>query len=344
MLSRCGMQRGDSQYTSLTANAVQSVGWKQQAVRLTVIHTIVGRAAMTVAEQVRKLTSSARATSYDTPNPGEESEFGLDTGKDELANELEQMRASLAEREASLIRAKQWIKYLAERGVELEQQVARQVDTPPIRKEDIEALAAQSAAADKQAVELEVELGSARQELVRQGHQNRSLQTSLNLIVTENSRLSLRLTESEAALDKAYDKCRSEINTLNTLLEATLSRAIAAEKMLVELRQSSLACTDEKGIEQLQKPPLIEYPAERVAQLETELDLVKTQRKLRELDLQLQWARKERTVPEATCENARANCPKLRCELDCDVRFTGEYSERTKVRCTEMLLANILTP
>jgi hypothetical protein len=99
------------------------------------------------------------------------------------------------------------------------------------------------------------------------------LQTSLDLVV--NSRLSTRLAEAEAAivqaqsqLDllnaslvevhaernrraaaavKARETQRTETNALNARLEAASSRAIGAEKLLVEARQSLIARTEENN-------------------------------------------------------------------------------------------------
>lgn len=178
----------------------------------------------------------------------------LETTKVELTNELEPARAKLAE---------------------LEQQLAREVAAARILKDHSDALAAHGAAADKRVAELEGELGAVREQLVLRENENRSLQTSLDQIVGENSRMTRRLAESDVAADKARhqqeqmktalaaveaerakfaaaieetnERRQTETNTLNTRLEAMSSRAVAAEKLLAEVRQSLLARTEESN-------------------------------------------------------------------------------------------------
>jgi len=324
---------------------------------------------MTVAQQVRRLSSFKKAM-YHSGTSGAELERGLETAENELANELEQARAKLAEREKALTHAKHWIEYLAKKGAELEQQVARETPGSQTLKEHVEALTAQTAAADKRIAELEGELGSVREALVFRENENLSLRTSLDSIVSENWRLFRRLTESEAAVDEANEKRRTETNALNTRFEAMSSRAVAAEKLLAdvrhaamkllaEVRQSLPARISEKRTSerrvvdgtvargavdkkhgQLQNSLLIKLPAELVALLNAEGDLVNGPKGNKEFDYQPQY---ERPVAEGAREKARANCAELRCESEIDLRHNGEYSERAKMRHTEMLLASIFT-
>ena len=112
-----------------------------------------------------------------------------------LATQAELMRAKLAK---------------------FERQVAREPAAAEILNEHVETLAAQTVAADKRVVELEGEVDSAREELFFRENENHSLQTSLGLIVSEKSRLSHRLTESDSAVDKA----RSQLDQKKTALTA----------------------------------------------------------------------------------------------------------------------------
>jgi hypothetical protein len=312
---------------------------------------------MAAAKQVRRLNWATD----DTQVSGGESELGSEAGKDELTNELERTRAELAERDTALTRAKQWIKYLAERGAELEQRGARESPTPQIPKEHVEAaLDVQSAATDKRIAELEGELDSARQGLVLRECENRSLQASLNLIVNENSRLSRRLAESEASVEELNEKRRIETNTLNTRLTAMSLRAVAAEKLLAETPQGLLGRIDEKRVaerwtvdstgahrevdrkfDQVPRPLSIKFPAERAALLEAEAELVEVRRKIKELDFRLQCERKERALAEHTRERSRTNCVELHCKLGNDAKQFGVHSEQ-EVHYTQALLANIL--
>jgi crescentin len=122
-------------------------------------------------------------------------------------------------------------------------------------------LTAEAEAADKRAAGLEIELGATR-DLLR-GERD---------VAAENARVSKSLTEMDAALEDARarikfletalvaaeaectrvaaeasaataagEKRESESDTLNGLLEAMLSRAITAEKMLADARQRLLA-------------------------------------------------------------------------------------------------------
>jgi chromosome segregation ATPase len=136
----------------------------------------------------------------------------LETSKTELANanELEPTRAELAE---------------------LEQQTARETAAEWIlnaRRETLAARAARAAAADKRIAELEGDLGSAREQLDLRDNENHSLQSSLDLIVSENSRLSGRLTESEAAGNAAGEEARSKLQQT----KAALATADAERKKL----------------------------------------------------------------------------------------------------------------
>jgi crescentin len=105
--------------------------------------------------------------------------------------------------------------------------------------------------------------------------ENRSLQTSVDQLVEENSRLQRRVTDSEAAVEKtltqlgqmqtavrsaetergritgalaeANDKRQVETNTLSTRLEAMSSRAVTAEKLLAEVRGNLLSRTEDNN-------------------------------------------------------------------------------------------------
>lgn len=94
-----------------------------------------------------------------------------------------------------------------------------------------EPLAVQAEATDRRIGELEAELDSAREKLAILENQNLSLQTSLDLIARENLRLSHRLTESNATVDKA----RLQIERIKTVLRA----AEAERKILVAERDPS---------------------------------------------------------------------------------------------------------
>jgi chromosome segregation ATPase len=316
---------------------------------------------MIVAEQVRRLSSITPAAYRDRTSSAE-FEREPETDKSEFANELEQTRAKLAERDTALIRANQWIEYLAERGAELEQQVARDTPGLQILTEQAEALAAQFTAANKRVADLEGELGAAREGLFVQESENRSLQTSLNFLVSENSRLCGRLTELEVMIDEANETHRTETNTLNTYLEAVLTRALAAEDLLAEVRQGLLTRLEEKRAvehkvvvdrtsarnktddepEQPQKSFLTKLPAVRVTQSAPTVDFPKIREKIKALDFQLQCKFNKHAVAEGACGNPGMDCAELRDKLENDVGRDGKYSKQAEVRHTQELLATIL--
>jgi chromosome segregation ATPase len=121
---------------------------------------------------------------------------------------------------------------------------------------------------------LAAELGLLRDEIAQRENENSSLQTSLNLVVLENAHLSSLRAETDAALaqvqsqldlvsasltrvqaerDKlaavveARERQRAETNALNARCEAASSRALAAETLLAEVRQSLTARTEENN-------------------------------------------------------------------------------------------------
>ena len=178
----------------------------------------------------------------------------LEADKADLAAELEPARARITELDAELARETAAVRMLSEHK---------------------RALSKHSAAADKRLAELEDLLGAASEKLAIGADENRTLQTSLDQLVEENSRLQRRVTDSEIAVEKALtqvsqlqaalksaegerarlttalaeanDKRQVETNTLSTRLEAMSSRAVTAEKLLAEVRQSLLSRTEDNN-------------------------------------------------------------------------------------------------
>jgi crescentin len=175
----------------------------------------------------------------------------LEADKADLAAELEPARARITELESAL---------------------ARETATARMLNEHKQALSKHSAAADKRIAELEGLLGEASEKLAMGADENRTLQSSVDQLVEENSRLQRRVTDSEMAIEKALtqvsqlqtalkaaeaergrltaalaeanDKRQVETNTLSTRLEAMSSRAVTAEKLLADVRQNLLSRTE----------------------------------------------------------------------------------------------------
>jgi crescentin len=175
----------------------------------------------------------------------------LEADKADLVAELEPARARITELEGAL---------------------ARETATARMLNEHKQALSKHNAAADKRIAELEGLLGEASEKLAMGADENRTLQSSIDQLVEENSRLQRRVTDSEMAIEKALtqvsqlqaalkaaeaergrltaalaeanDKRQVETNTLSTRLEAMSSRAVTAEKLLSDVRQNLLSRTE----------------------------------------------------------------------------------------------------
>ncbi|MGD0419318.1 MAG: hypothetical protein ABSA68_07050 [Xanthobacteraceae bacterium] len=236
---------------ALTANAVQLDGWDRQAERLVFTHAPFGTAAMAIAKQMRQPPPMSQPAleqiSGSEPGPG------LETGKTELSNELVLIRAELPE---------------------LEQRAASAETTPRPPNGQIKRPIAQILSPESRITEPEDEFEPARDEPIHCENESHSLQTSLDLVVGENTRLCPRLAERDAAidnvhsqleqakaalaaaeverkrlsaaLDEANEKLEIETNALNTHRDAMSSRVVAVEKLLAETRESLLAYIEEK--------------------------------------------------------------------------------------------------
>ena len=180
---------------------------------------------------------------------------GAEVNKTELADELSSVRG---------------------RAADLERQLGQEIANGRMLSDENHSLSEHGAAADKRIVDLEAEGALSRERLVLLENEKRALQTSLDQLVGDNSKLLRRLNESENALaaararletletalatseadrnkliasvDEANERRQTESNTLNMRLEAMQSRATAAEKLLGEVRQSLVARTEENRV------------------------------------------------------------------------------------------------
>jgi hypothetical protein len=148
---------------------------------------------MAVAEQARQ-RPLLKLVTCQSSSLGAEFQHRPESSAIELPNQAELMRAKPAKFE----------------------QAAREPAAAEIPNQHVGTLAAQTVAANKRVVELGGDVASAREELFFQENQNHSLQTSISLIVSEKSRLSHRLTESDSAVAKA----RSQLDQKKTALTA----------------------------------------------------------------------------------------------------------------------------
>jgi chromosome segregation ATPase len=187
---------------ALAGKAAQRDGWGYGAEHLALTHTAAGVAAFAVARQARRWQASDRPD-YHAP----------DAEPDRDPNQLDPR---------------------ATNGPEVERRTTE--ETLIARNNTLTAL---RLAAKKQIAELESELGAAREELVRRDNENRSLQTSLDLIASEDARLGARLAENVAAVDQgrsdveqtkaALAVAQAERDEMRFQLERMKAAAAAAE-------------------------------------------------------------------------------------------------------------------
>lgn len=207
---------------ALIGRKTQRDGWQQQAERLTLNHTAVATTAMAAADQARHRTAS-NAVSGHLRTGRAQSQHGLDADIVGLAHEPHSPHTKLVEQERQVPRGAN---------------VAWLAHWP---KETLAARAARATIADKRAAELENELSLARERLVLEENERHSLQMSLDLTISEYSRLSNRLTESEHQVETVAHLHSKLIDDTNTLLktckarDAALARAEERLSMLADL-------------------------------------------------------------------------------------------------------------
>jgi hypothetical protein len=231
---------------TLTRRTAPGNAGQHQAEQLTPARAVTGMAETGARGQARRRPLLKRLSR-------------LVTSKTDHPNELDATRAKLAQ----LIQL-----------AEIEQQTA-QNGPARILNEHSGKGATREAAVNRKIAELESELGLAREELIFRENQNCSLQTSLDLVISENARLSRHLTESNSAVKearslllqsktalaaaeaernklafaivRANEDRETEASGLNAHLRAMSSRAVAAEKMLALARQNLLARSEAKS-------------------------------------------------------------------------------------------------
>ena len=199
---------------------MQRGGWQHQAQRLALTHTAVATTAMDAAEQTRQRAAS-NPVSCHLRTVGVVPQHSFDASISEPARGYASPPT---------------------KPVASEQQVVKASAAPRLmngRRETLAARAARAATADKRVTELEDELGLARERLALEENENHSLQISLDLTISENSRLSSQLAESKRQVQTLEQLHSKLIDDMNTLLmtckrrDAVLARA--------EERLSSLA-------------------------------------------------------------------------------------------------------
>ncbi len=197
----------------------------------------------------------------------------LESESEKLREDLELARESNRSLESTRIELLDGISARAVQIAELERQLAQETSQRRSLGEARRTAQDQLDAAEKRIVELEGELAAAREKLALLEDEKRSLQIGIDQALNETARLTRRLTESEntltatraqlgkvessfaeayaergrlsAALDESKEQHQAERNSLNMRLDALVSRAATAERLLGEARQNLLARTEE---------------------------------------------------------------------------------------------------
>jgi chromosome segregation ATPase len=231
---------------ALPKMSAASDGWQSQTDYLTQTHTAVGIAMMAVADKARRRPP--------LPLPDQPENAAAPVEPAALAARPERVSEPPSPPAAP---------------AELEAQLARKAAAIRVLSKHTNALSEQATAAERRVAELEAELALAREAIDLRTNENFSFQNSFDLIVGENARLSGRLAENAATLDKAaaeierlqralhtaevernqttvaaeqtHERHQAETAMLQTRLEAMSSRAVAAEAARAEAQQSLLA-------------------------------------------------------------------------------------------------------
>jgi chromosome segregation ATPase len=289
-------------------------GWRHQAERLALNHTGAATAAWAATER-RPLTEVVSC------------HFSAAGAKPECDQKTSASEASTDAKYA-------------------EQQMAREVAAAWImkaRRETLAARAAKAKAADERIVELEAKFDTALERISFQDNENQSLQTSLDLIVSENLRLSNRLSESDATLEKIS----SELEQLKTS-EAERNKLSSVVDKKIELLQNLLQ-VKERRVQKLEqarsklkddtkkllrtcakRDQALARAEERIssltelfAQLEAKVELATSKEEFVERRSRLQREQRESAPAEGSEKMRRPKINLWKRELDCDEWLLG---------------------
>ena len=289
-------------------------GWRHQAERLALNHTGVASAAWAATERL-PLTEAVSCLFSDA---GANSERDLETSANETSNDARHATQQLARDAAAA-----WIL--------------------KARRETLAARAAKAKAADERIAELEAKFDTALERIAFLDNENQSLQTSLDLAVSENLRLSNRLSESDATLEKITselkqlktseaerDKLSSVVDKKIELLQNLLQ---VRERRVQKLEQARSKLTDDtkkllrtcaKRDQALARAEeRISSLIELFAQLETKVELAANKEKLVQRQSRLQCEQRGSAPAEGSGKMPPPKIDLWKRELDCDEWLLG---------------------
>jgi chromosome segregation ATPase len=289
-------------------------GWRHQAERLALNHTGVATAAWAATE--RRPLMEPVSCHYSVA--GAKSERDQDTSANKTSNDAERAEQQMA-REA----AAAWILNA--------------------RRETLAARAAKAKAAEERIAELEAKLDTALERIAFQANENQSLQTSLDLTLSENLRLSNHVSESDAKLKEISSELEqlktseAERNKLSSVVDKKIellqNLLQVKERRVQKLEQARLKLTDDtktllrtcaKRDQALARAEeRISSLTELFAQLETKVDLATNKGRLVERHSRLQREQRESPTAEGSGKMTRSNVNLWKRELDCDEWLLG---------------------
>ena len=226
-----------------------SNGWLSQAERLAIMHGTAGIKAINTVELARQQPLLRLATSdpdFETPDES----LDAATREIRLAKELELALAKITG---------------------LERRVTHEKATSELLKRELERVSEQLSAAEAAVADLETELTAAQDTAALRENEALSLQTSLDLVSAENSRLQAQLRLSGSMLEdtkaqtknlwneaaasetkcvthmKEAERHRAEAEAKEALFRAAKSRAELAEQLHAKARERLSLCVEENS-------------------------------------------------------------------------------------------------
>lgn len=228
---------------TLEQEKTRNVGLQRSLNQLRTTHDILQSKFFDLEARAAELQSENQKLQRDVLS-GQQAARALTEAKSDLNHELAVARAEIAE---------------------FERQQQQQANNIKILNEDNQRLRDQTVRADARSSQLETQLNGVRQKLMLLEGDKATLQKSLDKTVSEASRLSQNLTETETTLtatrtrllnletrlseiepersrliselNESHERARAEQNRANIQFEAVQARAEMAEKLLANTRQ-----------------------------------------------------------------------------------------------------------
>jgi chromosome segregation ATPase len=264
-----------------------SNGWLSQAERLAIMHGTAGTKAINSVELARQQPLLRLTTSDpDFANPDEP--LGTATREIQLAKELELALAKISS---------------------LERRVTHEKATSESLKRELDRVSEQLRTAEAAVADLETEFAAAQDTAALRENEAFSLQTSLDLVSAENSRLQAQLRLSGSMLEEATaqtknlwneaaasetkrvshmkeaERYRAEAEAKEALFKSAKSRAELAEQLHAKARERLSLCVEEDSDNTRKIAELIDICNERSSKLDELQEMLRAKQiQIRELE------------------------------------------------------------